>query len=213
MKPPDNLGWLGLLLCPAPSLFSLGWHLHGRWVGGRLRGIYPSVMVTSPAGILWDGSLHGVSNETFGVQAYCNLSHTCSTLSHTWNTLWWVLSIYGHPKTFCPGSFTPLCLPLLCLPALCWAGLFYKACCCSGLHLRWEAWVTSALCPLPSDSPNPSKSSSCSSHFPGHWDLVEDLQGGSFRCLSSFARSFSQPHRIVISFWIGKMFLACHFFF
>ena len=55
-KPPDNLSWFGLLLCPPPGLFSLGWHLHGR--GGGVGGIYLSDIVTSPAGILWAGSLH-----------------------------------------------------------------------------------------------------------------------------------------------------------
>lgn len=126
MKPPDSLGWLGLLLCPAPSLFSLGWHLHGRWVGGRLRGIYPSVTVTSPAGILWDGSLHGVSNETFGVQAYCNsaiwVTPAPPSVTHeTHCGECWVFMATPRPSAQAPSHHCayPYCAYLHCAGLVC----------------------------------------------------------------------------------------------
>lgn len=75
--------------------------------------------------------------------------------------------------------FTPLCLTSLYLPLQCWATLFYKARCCSRLHLGKEAQVTSALCslPLPSDAFKLSKCSSCSG-----WESTVKPPSSQFLC-------------------------------
>lgn len=154
MKPPDHLSWFGLLLCP-PTIAFLTWLVSTWQVGVWVGGIYSSARVISPAGTLGDGSLCGVANQTFWVWDYSNSSvsqsHTCSTLSYTWNThtLQWMKSIYGHSGTICPGSFIPLWLPTLCLLVQCWGILFYKGL----LLLQPSAGKGGArlLCSLPTD--------------------------------------------------------------
>lgn len=94
----------------------------------------------------------------------------------------------------------PYAMPTpLCLPVPCWVGLLYKAHCCSRLHLRREIRVTPSLYPLLSDFLKPIP---VPPPTPGHWDLVGNLTSKLF---CSFAPSFSQPHRIMISFWTGKI--------